>query len=86
MLVNAGRIDGAIHIPLNQLMAGGEQGKLDPEKDVFVVCRSGNRSELGALMLQARGYRAENMEGGMERWQELGLPFTAADGRPGRVA
>jgi rhodanese-related sulfurtransferase len=82
----AGHIGGAVHIPLSDVMAGPAQSGLDPGKPVIVVCRSGNRSELAALMLQARGYQAENMEGGMEAWAAAGLPFLASDGSPGRVA
>ena len=82
---DAGRIEGAVHLPLAQLLAGGERGLLDPSKPVAVVCRTGNRSELGATMLQARGYEAVNMEGGMEEWAREGLPFSSADGGPGRV-
>jgi rhodanese-related sulfurtransferase len=81
----AGRIEGAIHIPLNSIMSG-VTGDLVPEKPVVVVCRSGNRSELAALMLQARGFEAFNLEGGMEEWEREGLPFTTPDGQPGRVA
>ena len=83
---NVGRIEGAIHIPLNALMAGADGGALEKSKPVYVVCRTGNRSELASVMLRARGYEAENMEGGMEEWQRLGLPFCAPDGSPGRVA
>ena len=82
---NAGRVEGAIHIPLNSLMAGGGP-PLDQSKPVAVICRSGNRSELGSMMLQARGFEAYNVEGGMEEWAREGLPFTAPDGSPGRVA
>lgn len=82
---NAGRVEGAIHIPLNSLMAGGGP-PLDPSKAVAVICRSGNRSELGSMMLQARGFEAYNVEGGMEEWAREGLPFTTPDGSPGRVA
>jgi rhodanese-related sulfurtransferase len=81
----AGHIDGAVHIPLNQLMAGTGQD-LDRGRPVVAVCRSGNRSELAALMLQARGYEAHNMRGGMEAWEAAGLPFAAADGTAGRIA
>jgi rhodanese-related sulfurtransferase len=38
------------------------------------------------MMLQARGYDATNVEGGMEAWAQAGLPFEAPDGSPGRVA
>jgi rhodanese-related sulfurtransferase len=81
----AGRIEGAIHIPLNAIMAGGATG-LDPTKPVVVVCRTGNRSELATMMLQARGLEAYNLEGGMEAWAREGLPFSAPDGSPGHVA
>ncbi len=39
-----------------------------------------------ALMLQARGYDAHNLEGGTERWVTAGLPVVTADGSPGQVA
>lgn len=81
----AGRVEGAIHIPLNAIMAGAG-GDLDPAKPVVVICRSGNRSELATMMLQARGFQATNLEGGMESWAAEGLPFSAPDGSPGRVA
>jgi rhodanese-related sulfurtransferase len=81
----AGRIEGAVHIPLNTIMAGGGS-ELDPSKPVAVICRTGNRSELATLMLQARGFEAYNVEGGMEAWASEGLPFNAGDGSPGRVA
>ncbi len=45
----------------------------------------GNRSELATMMMQARGYEAHNLVGGMEAWDRQGLPFTAPDGRPGTV-
>jgi len=82
----AGHIDGAIHIPLADVMAGREQGTLSTDRPVVLVCRSGNRSELATLMLQARGFEAHNLEGGMERWAASDLPFRASDGSEGRVA
>ncbi|HET9311417.1 MAG TPA: rhodanese-like domain-containing protein [Actinomycetota bacterium] len=81
----AGRIDGAVHIPLNSIMAGAGS-ELDTDTPVAVICRTGNRSELATMMLQARGYEAYNVAGGMEAWASQGLPFTAGDGSPGRVA
>jgi rhodanese-related sulfurtransferase len=81
----AGRIEGALHAPLNAILSGPVDG-LDPGKPVVVVCRSGNRSELATLMLQARGFDAHNLEGGMEDWAREGLPFSTPEGAPGRVA
>ncbi|MFN2545521.1 MAG: rhodanese-like domain-containing protein [Actinomycetota bacterium] len=82
----AGRIDGAIHVPLNDLMGGKGADQLDPEKPVAVICRSGNRSELASLMLKAKGFDAYNVRGGMEGWDREGLPYTTPSGEPGRVA
>jgi rhodanese-related sulfurtransferase len=82
----AGRIEGAIHVPLNDLMAGKGQDQLDPNKPVAVVCRSGNRSELASLMLKARGFEAYNIRDGMEGWDREGLPYSTPEGQPGRVA
>ena len=82
---DAGRVEGAIFIPLNTLMAGAG-AELDHSKPVAVICRSGNRSELASTMLQARGFEAYNVEGGMEAWEAAGLPFSTSDGSPGRVA
>jgi rhodanese-related sulfurtransferase len=83
---DAGHIQASVHVPLAKVMAGQEKGLLDPARPVVVVCRSGNRSELATLMLQARGYEAHNLEGGAERWMAAGLPLLASDGSPGRVA
>ena len=82
----AGRIEGAIHIPLNDLMGGKGIEELDTAKPVAVVCRSGNRSELASLMLKARGFDAHNMRDGMEGWAREGLPFSTPEGQPGKVA
>lgn len=82
----AGRIEGALHIPLNEVLTGGERGRLDQSRPVVLVCKAGTRSELATMMLQARGYDAHNLEGGMDAWASAGLPVTAPDGSPGRVA
>lgn len=82
----AGHIAGAVHVPLQSLLARGESGILDASRPVVAVCRSGNRSELATAMLRARGYEAENMQGGMEEWERDGFPFEASDGGAPRVA
>jgi rhodanese-related sulfurtransferase len=82
---NEGRIEGAVHIPLNDLMAGSMEG-LESDKPVVIYCRTANRSEVARAMLEARGVEAHVMEGGSENWVAQGLPFTTPDGRPGRVA
>jgi rhodanese-related sulfurtransferase len=81
----AGRMEGSILIPLNTLMAGGERDQLDPSRPVAVLCKSGNRSELAATMLRARGYDAQNVEGGLEAWEQAGHACLTPDGVPGTV-
>ncbi len=80
-----GHIETARHIPLSEVMAGGERDRLRSDKPVVVVCKSGNRSELATLMLQARGFDAHNLTCGTEGWAAAGLPIVASDGTPGRV-
>ena len=81
----AGRIEGAIHIPLNDVL-NGRTDELDPNRPVVAYCRTANRSEVARLMLQAQGFEAYTMEGGSEAWVAEGLPFTTPSGEPGRVA
>ena len=38
----AGHVAGALHIPLDQLPARLEE--LDPDEDLYVICRTGGRS------------------------------------------
>ena len=83
---DAGHIEEAVHIPLADVMAGREEGRLGRDRPILVVCKVGSRSELAALMLQARGFQAENLEGGTEAWAGAGLPLVASDGSPGKVA
>jgi rhodanese-related sulfurtransferase len=72
----SGRIEGAVHIPLNELLAGRME-ELSPDRPVVAYCRSGNRSEVAKLMLQARGFDAYNLAGGTEAWEATGLPITS---------
>ncbi len=83
--VEAGRIEGAVHIPLNDLMAGNTEG-LDPDKPVVAYCKTANRSEVARLMLRAKGFDAATMEGGGEAWVREGLPFPTPEGKPGVCA
>ncbi len=82
---DAGHIPGSLHVPLNQLLAG-RTDDLSTEKPVVAICRSGNRSEVARMLLQAKGFDAYNLGGGVEDWSAEGLPFESADGSPGHVA
>jgi rhodanese-related sulfurtransferase len=74
----AGHAEGALHIPLDQLPARLEE--LDPDEDLYVICRTGGRSFRAAQWLVGQGYSALNVAGGMDQWLENGKPLVADNG------
>lgn len=76
----AGRIPGALHIPMGQLNA--RQDEIPQDRLLVVVCRSGNRSGVVTEALQQAGYRAENLEGGMQAWHAAGQPMEGDGEQP----
>ncbi len=80
----AGRIDGAVHIPLGELER--RVSELDRNRPIVTVCRSGGRAGKAAEFLSGAGLNAEVMDGGMTQWAKDKLPFTTPDGRPGHLA
>ncbi len=79
----AGRIDGAVHIPLGELER--RVSELDRNRPIVTVCRSGGRAGKAAKFLSGAGLNAEVMDGGMTQWAEDELPFSTPDGRPGHL-
>ena len=65
--VQAGKIPGAVNIPLGQLEF--QMKELEKEKEYVLVCRSGGRSGRAVQFLESYGYRAVNMAGGMLDWE-----------------
>ncbi|MEJ2145688.1 MAG: rhodanese-like domain-containing protein [Acidobacteriota bacterium] len=64
------RIDGAVHIPLRQLLQGGESA-LDPDKEIICYCHHGFRSRRAAQYLLTRGFtKVANLAGGIEAWSK----------------
>ncbi len=63
------RIEGAHLIPLGELPARWQE--LDREKEIFVLCHSGLRSERAAEFLRGSGCaRVANVAGGIDAWSE----------------
>lgn len=67
------RIPGAQLLPLSELMARYED-ELPKDREIVAQCRSGKRSAQATDFLRAQGYTVTNLEGGILRWKEAGLP------------
>ena len=74
----AGRIDGATHLPLAELSE--RAGELDKERPVVIYCRGGNRSTMAVAALAEAGYDAAKMSEGIVGWAEAGLPLAPEGG------
>jgi sulfur dioxygenase len=68
-----GHLEGSGLVPLDLLRE--RAAELSHDSPVVVICQTGKRSALGALILRQAGFaRVANLAGGMLRWRELGLP------------
>ncbi len=75
-----GRIDGALHIPLGELIE--RTAELPTESQVLVVCKVGGRSGQATGYLVQRGMDAVNLDGGMLEWSAAGRPMVSDAGTP----
>ena len=64
-----GHIDGAILIPIQELQSRLEELKSFQDETIYVVCRSGQRSNVGKDILIANNFKAVNVNGGMISWR-----------------
>ncbi|RUT35861.1 hypothetical protein EJP77_02305 [Paenibacillus zeisoli] len=61
------RIKGAISIPLGELEDRIKE--LNPDDEIFVICRTGSRSDLACQLLTEKGFKkVKNVETGMTGW------------------
>lgn len=63
----AGMIPGAKHIPLGQIP--DRLRELNKNELYYIICRSGGRSGKACQFLNAHGYKAVNIAGGMLEWE-----------------
>ncbi len=86
---DAMHIDGALHVPRGILETSCEYNYEDTvrelvearERDVIIVCHSGNRSVLAAYTMQLMGYsRVMSMKTGLRGWNDYELPLVNAGG------
>ena len=74
----AGRIDGATHIALNELAANAS--KVDADRPVIFQCLVGSRSAMAAQAFRRAGIDAYSMAGGLRRWVDEGRPLVPEGG------
>ncbi len=72
----AGHAPGALHVPLSELRRRAEEVKgMCRNSEVAVVCRTGNRSLSGSVILRRAGIETVyNVVGGMIHWEGQGYP------------
>jgi len=70
---NEVHVPGSTLIPLDQLEA--RLNEVPKDKEVVVICRSGNRSQPGRDALKAAGFtQVTSVTGGLKEWKAAGLP------------
>lgn len=67
------RVEGATHIPLDQLAARMDQ--LGRKRPVAFLCRSGGRSAMATRAAANAGLDGANVKGGVTAWSRAGLPL-----------
>ena len=72
-----GHIAGAKLIPLGELKRNIK--KLSQNKEIVVVCASGNRSRTATRILVDAGFDATNVKGGMLSWRRNRFPVKKGD-------
>ena len=78
----AGHLEGARHVEVNDLTASADE--LPRDRPVLFVCRGGSRSGMAAEAFRQSGWDAYHVEGGLRAWVQAGLAFDGevAEARP----
>lgn len=79
----AGHVDGARHIPMNDIPRRTDE--LDQDTEIVVVCKVGGRSAQVTAWLNQQGYRATNLDGGMLAWAAARRPMISDTTAPPAV-
>lgn len=74
---DAAHVDGARLVPLGELVE--RMAELPTDGTLYLMCRSGARSAQATAYLEAQGYDAVNVDGGIIAWHEAGLPIVQPD-------
>jgi rhodanese-related sulfurtransferase len=69
---DAGRIPGAVNIPIRELPK--RMGEVPKGKPIIVYCVSGHRGAMALVFLRGQGHNVKNIAGGFKAWNEAKLP------------
>jgi rhodanese-related sulfurtransferase len=74
--LEGGKIDGAVNIPLGQLIRKARHGDIDDlkKKKIITYCNSGYRGNIAADELNKQGFDTVTIEGGYSAWKDYGRP------------
>jgi rhodanese-related sulfurtransferase len=70
----AGHIEGALHVPINELARRLPELELDPGRPVVAICLTAHRSIPAVRLIRGHGLEARQLAGGMLAWRASGLP------------
>jgi rhodanese-related sulfurtransferase len=65
-----GKIEGAIHIPVQELELRFHELDIYKDKNIAVICRTQNRSTVAADFLREKGFNAVCVFGGMSEYSK----------------
>ncbi|EJO5346255.1 CoA-disulfide reductase [Clostridium botulinum] len=64
--IENGKIEGAIHIPVNELRK--RLNELPKDKEIWIYCQIGLRGYIASRILMANGYKTKNLNGGYKTY------------------
>jgi rhodanese-related sulfurtransferase len=74
-----GHVNGARHLPSDQILTAGDQFKRFKEKPVVVYCDSGSLAAAAVRQLTEQGFtKAFTLRGGFSAWRAENLPVAKA--------
>jgi rhodanese-related sulfurtransferase len=80
--LRAARVEGAAHLPMSSFAQ--RYGDLPRDRQILVICASGNRSAAVTAFLMRNGWNdVHNVAGGITAWQRAGLPVKRGPIEPG---
>ena len=66
-----GAIPGIIHIPVQELDRRANELDKYKDKEIKIICRSGNRSGKACTLLKEKGFKTVNVAGGMKAFRKI---------------